>query len=469
MRNINMTKSLGEPITTRFRVALLVCAAALSLALTGCDDGGESGSGATDTGVADTSGGSDTSGITTEADTTPTEADTTTTEADTATTEDATAADSMDDTADTGWPQIEQPAEPPWAVDARGPYNVGYTRRFITYTPLGKTEPREIRIAMWYPTRDADGNNSKYAGLFLREEAFNNASVANDPWLEKMPLLVFSHGNAALAEQSYFMTEFFASHGWIVASPDHTGNTFADTGGAINVSSAPIRPQDISRVIDEMFNLPEDHPLRGRADADHIGMAGHSFGAITTMMTAGASFDLNELIARCESGDLSGRYCELLEDTSQYAAYEAGFYDDRIKVFIPMTPGGATVFQEGFADINSPVLMFTGEMDASLENIDEGDPIWGWMDGPNQVRANLYTAGHFTFSNMCDILGFIEMVFEDGCDTTRFIEPSLAYHIINHYSMAFLRLHLFAESEYAPLFDGTTQPYSDDVELEFKP
>ena len=39
------------------------------------------------------------------------------------------------------------------------------------------------------------------------------------------PLIVFSHGNGGLGVQSFFLTEYLASHGYVVVCPDHTGNS----------------------------------------------------------------------------------------------------------------------------------------------------------------------------------------------------------------------------------------------------
>jgi predicted dienelactone hydrolase len=37
------------------------------------------------------------------------------------------------------------------------------------------------------------------------------------------PLVLFSHGNAGIRFQSLFLAAHLASHGYIVASPDHQG------------------------------------------------------------------------------------------------------------------------------------------------------------------------------------------------------------------------------------------------------
>ena len=41
------------------------------------------------------------------------------------------------------------------------------------------------------------------------------------PW----PIILFSHGNQGIKEQSFFLTEHLASHGYLVVAPDHQYNT----------------------------------------------------------------------------------------------------------------------------------------------------------------------------------------------------------------------------------------------------
>jgi predicted dienelactone hydrolase len=52
------------------------------------------------------------------------------------------------------------------------------------------------------------------------------------------------------------------------------------------------RSKDIPAVIDalELWNSAKGHALEGRLDLAHIGMSGHSFGAMTTQAMAGQSF-----------------------------------------------------------------------------------------------------------------------------------------------------------------------------------
>ncbi len=57
-----------------------------------------------------------------------------------------------------------------WAVDAPGPYNVGYRSWEHTYEPL-PGESRTILINAWYPTDDSTGEPVKYLVLLTDEDS----------------------------------------------------------------------------------------------------------------------------------------------------------------------------------------------------------------------------------------------------------------------------------------------------------
>jgi predicted dienelactone hydrolase len=355
----------------------------------------------------------------------------------------------------------------PWSVYEPGHYSVGYTEREITYNPRGQDESRTLRVAIWYPTFQSEKTDeyqhAVYYDLFRRNDILADVPVAVD---EPMPLLVFSHGNSALAEQSYFMTENFASHGWVVASPDHTGNTVRDTQGSINLESAVFRPQDLSAVMDDMLSLPEDHRLAGLVDGDAIAVSGHSFGAVTTLAISGAGFEVDKLVDGCEQGEIDPDFCDMVENPEYVQVFRDGFLDERIDVAMPQAPGGYVAFGDGLKQIEIPTLLLTGGMDRTLPNEEEGDPIWATMEGSQHMRVNIPAAGHFTFSNMCDWFDSIDQIANDGCGP-EFIDPALAYDIVNAYTLAWSRYHIFDDSSVAPLATGEEMPWSE-VELSMK-
>jgi len=350
----------------------------------------------------------------------------------------------------------------PLALTEEGPYNVGFHEMTVTYQAEqdGTDDRRELRTVVWYPTHDENGPEARYT-VVNREGVYAGAEPVD---LEEMPVLIFSHGNGGIAEQNYFMSEFWASRGWAVVSPEHTGNT-VKSGTAINLEAAIYRPQDISAVLDRMTTLEEDHPLHGHL-SDDIAMSGHSFGGYTTLANSGASFAVDDLMTRCENGNVERDYCDVFTEEGRPELFRDGFFDDRIDAAIPQAPAGDLIFQKGLEDIRVPTMLFTGGMDRTLPNEQEGDPIWEQMKGDEHRRVNLPEAGHFTFSNMCDkFSGFSNQIDNDGCNE-EFVEPRRAHEIINTYALAFARYHLFGDERAKEVIDGDRWPVGmEDFEL----
>ncbi len=353
--------------------------------------------------------------------------------------------------------------EKPWPSTETGPFEVAYRYDHVTYQPRGDNEePRSFDLSIWYPTFEDDGDSARYFGLINRFGVWEDA----DPALrEPAPIMLFSHGNSALSVQSYFWTEFLASHGWIVLAPDHTGNTFVDTEGAINLGSAVYRPQDLSAALDYLIDLPADDPLHGWA-SDDVAVSGHSFGGTTSLSIAGSSFPVDELLAQCESGELSDRYCDLISE-EHAELFRERFLDPRISAAIPQSPGGGSILAEGVAEIEIPILLWTARDDGMTSNEEDGDPIWEGLNGVDDVRIDVAQAAHFTFSNMCDYFSSIDDIANEGCGE-EFMSPQEIHPIHNTYSLEFLRLHLFGDQEAASWFGPDHEPLHENLEFSFK-
>ncbi len=116
--------------------------------------------------------------------------------------------------------------------------------------------------------------------------------AAHDP---DRGLVLFSHGYRGIRYQSTFLTTYLASHGYVVAAPDHVGNTMFD-GTASDDESVVNRIHDMAFVSSELRRLSTDpqSALYEAFDTDRVGWTGHSFGASTVLM-AGA-MDNQELV-----------------------------------------------------------------------------------------------------------------------------------------------------------------------------
>jgi len=81
--------------------------------------------------------------------------------------------------------------------------------------------------------------------------------------------------------------EHLASHGFVVASPEHVGNSQSSPGDPFDVAAGHLVP-DVSFLVDTMVAKQRDptDPFAGRLDEDHVSVVGHSFGGMTALGAA---------------------------------------------------------------------------------------------------------------------------------------------------------------------------------------
>jgi predicted dienelactone hydrolase len=345
----------------------------------------------------------------------------------------------------------------PYDVAARGPYFVGYQQTTITYQPEGDDAPREIYLAYWYPTEETAGTAPRYQGLIYREEVLLDAPVAP---VGEAPVLVFSHGMASFAEQSWFLVEHFASHGFLVVAPNHPGSTLMD-GFEVDPRSGLYRPLDISAVLDHLEALPASDPLSALV-SDRIVLAGHSFGGYTTLAVSGAAYAVDALADECEAGEADERFCAFVSEEDD-AVFREGFHDPRVLAGIPLTPAGGSIFRDGVAEVAVPQMVMTGAQDITTPNETEGDPIFEGLVGEDHIRLDFDLADHLTFSNVCEAFGPAVPEEFANCDEAHEIIAEDSHPVIAAYALAFARRHLLGDRSNDDLLDGTRIIGSDFV------
>ncbi|MBX3024016.1 alpha/beta hydrolase [bacterium] len=183
---------------------------------------------------------------------------------------------------------------------SRGPYPVGVR----SYDTLDPARERPLAVEVWYPAgeaargRDVDPATRDAFELLpgfppVWQEAARDAAARPG----RYPLVLFSHGFGGHRRQSTFLCTHLASHGYVVAAADHTGNTMTDIMQAmlqIAGGGAPpdfdgeldrfiaLRPDDVLFLLDTMLG-DLDREIAPLIDATQIGMSGHSFGGWTTL------------------------------------------------------------------------------------------------------------------------------------------------------------------------------------------
>jgi len=186
---------------------------------------------------------------------------------------------------------------------ARGAHPVGVRSHEITDARRDRTLPVEV----WYPAAEAHrgadldpATQDQYRVLPAfpgpSQSAVRDAAPAR---ISGAPLVVFSHGFGGHRRQTTHLCTHLASHGYVVASPDHVGNTIADVmqtfldlqagrplpdTDALLGEMSEARPADASFVLDWLLGGGAGEVSR-LVDPSRVGMTGHSFGGWTTLVT----------------------------------------------------------------------------------------------------------------------------------------------------------------------------------------
>jgi predicted dienelactone hydrolase len=322
-----------------------------------------------------------------------------------------------------------------------GPFPVGV--RTVTFEDTGRRKPdgtpRRLVTEIWYPalqsTRGQPGvsydirsvlTEAQVAALvdlnlpLLETSAVRDAplATAHGPF----PLIVFAHGQGAVRWQSTFYTVLLASHGYVVISTDHEGGTLYDlVRGELQSVAAGLetRPVDVVYLLNRMERLKPEDPLYGQLDLEHVGVTGHSFGALTSFRVAAT--------------------------------------DRRVKAIVPQAPTDVNLAWLGLPQpvkLHLPVMVQAAHQDKTLTWDESIVPTWPLLERPRWL-VDIVQGGHFTFSDLCafdlasvaervslDVMGAdVRKVLEDGCGPPA-PPASVAQPIINHFAVAFFNAHL---------------------------
>lgn len=317
--------------------------------------------------------------------------------------------------------------------DTLGPWAVGHD----SYTVVdANRENRPLLLDIWYPVDAEDathGVRTTYALLgalgIESDVAIENAVVSS---VAGRKLIIFSHGFNGTNTQSTPLMETLASHGFIVVSPEHTGNAQSSPTDSWEVA-ATRRVPDVSFVIDSLLarNSNPGDPFYQRIDSQGIGVTGHSFGGATSM----------GMIVGWAGADL----------------------DTRVTAVAPIS-GEIGLFENLLADIDKPVMLIGGTLDESVPTT-HNDLGLNLIPSP-VYQADIIGATHTHFANVCAIGEFlindmnISMTNWEAIGAADLTAPYLqtcsgsafpineAIRLQNLYVVSFFKKHLLETSDY---------------------
>ncbi len=331
-------------------------------------------------------------------------------------------------------PTPEPTPEPLIALTEFGELPVG-----VMTLELGE-EPGEQPLSVWYPADSeavADMETEIYDSAQAIPAAFRSlipesmqSPVETNAYRDAplaggstYPVVIYSHGFGGHRDVAIFLTTHLASHGFIVASPEHIHRNLPAQAFGTAESSPEKDQADVANTLAAI-----DAAFGEGANTARAGIIGHSAGARTAM--------------------------DALANESVLAA-------------IPLAGGGEAPPEAA----DKPILVIVAELDLTVPT-DRSLASYDAAPGP-KTFVNLAQAGHNSFTDSCPVilagggLGVLEPLLgaeqvaraEDGC-MPQYAEPLAMQAALKHLATSFFlanvagRTDIEITPEFADLIDG---------------
>lgn len=286
---------------------------------------------------------------------------------------------------------------------------------------------------------------------------------------QSAPLIVISHGFGDRPETFAPYARHLASHGYMVAVPEHIGSDGLYREGLfrgqVPNTTSPIeyinRPLDIIYLLDELERLAQEDPAwRDRINFEQIGVMGHSFGGYTALTVAGAPLNQARL-ATCDEEEITLNVSLLLQCQARHLPpVPKVFTDERIKAVIAVNPiTSQALGPESLAEIEIPTLMVTGTHDLVAPSIQEQVHPFLWLQTPNKYLAAMVRGTHNSITENPD------RPDEGALSLLSGPRPDLGRAYLQGLSLAFFETYVREDRNYQPYLSAAYARQMSDREL----
>ncbi|MFD2165776.1 alpha/beta hydrolase family protein [Thalassotalea euphylliae] len=192
-------------------------------------------------------------------------------------------------------------------LSKRGELNVGVTtlsvvnKRAFDHRTFSGTYERPLTVEVWYPAHHNKEKLAVYNAVTrshqpftIQANAYRDAKPVSD---NRYPLIVLSHGYTGDRTLMFYLGEHLASHGYIVASIDHTDSTtkeisFKEKPFEGFISTLIHRSRDQQFVLDYFRSLTT--PLGDITNTNKAGVIGYSMGGFGAINTVGGCYQVTQ-------------------------------------------------------------------------------------------------------------------------------------------------------------------------------
>lgn len=373
----------------------------------------------------------------------------------------------------------------------RGKYPVGV--RTITLVNPAQLDllsqskkDRQLTLEVWYPGLVGKNNGPEQKqkarydnqtrlglGFSLQGDAYRNADILVPDNGGKFPLVVLSHGYTGYRTLMFYLGEHLASHGYIVASLDHTDSTNAE----VDMKNAPFSgffSTLLNRSRDQQFTLEQMTTglnfVSAVINKQAAGLIGYSMGGYGAINTIGGCYHFNQTTAAQFTGISDPQ--QLNQAVALLNSCAGGQYQDikvdaKWKAAVAMAPWGGqhNLFdQASLAKISTPTLYVSG----SLDDVSDYQSIKTLFDKTGSQDTYLLTyqnARHNIAPHPAP-----KVAYASEMDLGHYHEPAWSNitlnHVNKHFALAMMDCHvknILATCDYLALSNNSNQTAQDGV------
>lgn len=340
------------------------------------------------------------------------------------------------------------PTPPDRSVEQLGAHAVGTAQ----FTVHDAARARDLVVQAWFPTATAavdtpieqletEPTRTRYADLLAVAPACPsrslNVAAAAQPDAGPFPVVAISHCHACTRLSNATTAIRLASHGFVALSVEHAGDTLWEkldgTEAGLDSAELEVRAADVRAVLDAVS--AGSTPVSASADLTHVGVLGHSMGAVT-----------------------AGRVAQLDSRIGAAAALCAPMEN-------PLTPG------VDLAKLTMPLMFVVAVEDNSITELGNGFVRKNFANAPaTAYKVEIADAGHWSVSDLDGLVAG----FKPGCgDAVRqtddspftYLDPPTGRAIAASYATAFFKASLLGDAGARAYVEVASPTFGDTLDV----
>jgi len=313
---------------------------------------------------------------------------------------------------------------------------------------------RSLTLEVWYPAATDGDRNLALAtyddvtrtgkSFSLLGEAYRDSPISKVK--ERFPLVVISHGYTGYRSQLFYLGEHLASHGYVVASIDHTDSTNADIVSAENPGSG-FASTLLNRSRDQLFvlnSLMAESAFSDSLKRDSAAVIGYSMGGYGALNSVGGCYNFSpKLLQSMQFPEPAAEQLAPLFNSCNGGKNET---DPRWKAMISLAPWGGEQNVHKLDNVTLPALIIAGEQDDVSGYQNGVKKLFDQLDSNDKYLLVYENARHNIAGHPAP-----KVAYTDDFDLGHYYEPSWNSEAITrineHLSLAFLNCHVKGDTD----------------------